>query len=108
MIQCWPKNRWQGNLGKAEVRVILGRATRVPGMQTRLAEVFHLGNMHQTRQGSNRTLHRHISNSNNNIKGLTMWSTDMMMVTRLWKESGTCVMRVRTARRWDPVWDRVS
>ena len=104
MIRCWPKRIWWGNLGRAKVRVILGMVTRVPGMQTRLAEVFHLGNQHRTRQGSSRMLRRRSSS-----KGLTMWSTDMMMVTQLWKESGTCVMMVtRTAQRWDPVLDRVS
>ena len=84
MIRCWPKSRWQGKLGKAEVKVILGMATRAPGMQTRLAEVFHLGNRHQTRQGSNRMLRRRSNNnSNSSNKRLTMGSTVMTMVTRL-------------------------
>ena len=109
MIRCWPRNRWRGNLGKAEFSVITGRETRVPGMRNRLAEVFHLGNRHQTRRGSNRTLRRrNSSNNNSSSKGSTMWSTDMMMVTRLWKESGTCVTRVCMVRRWNPVWDHVS
>ena len=88
-------------------------------MLTRLAEVSHLDNRHQ---GSNITLRRHNNNNNinnnrsnsnssnntSNNKRLTMGSTVMTMVTRLWREPGTCVMRVRMVRRWDPGWDRVS
>ena len=64
MIQCWPSNRWRRKLRKAEVRVTLGRETRVPGMQTRLAEVTHLGDKHQTRPDNSRMLRRHNSNNN--------------------------------------------
>ena len=59
-------------LRRAEVRVTPDRETRVPGMQTRLAEVTHLGDRRPTRPGSNRTLLRghnsnsNINNSNNN------------------------------------------
>ena len=77
------------------------KAIKAPVGFIRLIETSNLGIRHQTHLGNNMVPGILLSN-----KEVTKWSTDMMMVTRLWRGPGKRDLNIWRPRvHLDPGWD---